>query len=70
MFGEGYKVAREKVGSGDQRIVHWCFSDYRREWTREYLTPIQEFVVKGSVFNSEAWQPGDRFLPNRVAMER
>lgn len=45
--------------------------EYRRsEWTAQYLTPIQEFIVRGSVLDSAAWRRGDRFLPNGVVQEK
>ena len=49
---------------------HYSYQYLRSQWKADYLSPIQEFIVKGSVFNSEAWRPGDRFLPNGVVMER
>jgi hypothetical protein len=49
---------------------YYSYQYSRSEWTREYLTPIQEFIVKGSVFDSGAWQHGDRFLPNGVVQGR
>ncbi len=52
----------------ERRYYRYEYS--RSEWTREYLTPIQEFIVKGSVFDSRAWRPGDRFLPNGVVQKR
>lgn len=42
----------------------------RNEWTREYLTPIQEFIVSGSVFDTATWRYGDQFLPNGVVKKR
>jgi len=42
----------------------------RNEWTIEYLNPIQEFIVSGSVFDTATWRHGDQFLPNGVVNKR
>lgn len=45
--------------------------DYSRsEWTIEYLNPIQEFIVSGSVFDTATWRRGDRFLPNGIVKKK
>ncbi len=49
---------------------HYTYQYLRSEWTADYLSPLQEFIVKGSVFDAKAWQPGDRFLPNGVVQGR
>ena len=49
---------------------HYSYQYSRSELGREYLTPIQEFIVKGSVFDSKAWQRGNRFLPNGIVKKR
>lgn len=49
---------------------HYSYQYRRSEWTADYLSPIQEFIVKGSVFDSAAWRLGDKFLPNGVVNER
>jgi len=42
----------------------------RDEWTREYLTPIQEFIVSGSGFDTTTWRRGDQFLANGMVKKR
>ena len=42
----------------------------RSEWTTEYLNPIQEFIVGGSVFDTATWRHGDQFLPNGIVKKR
>jgi len=49
---------------------HYSYQYLRSEWKADYLSPIQEFIVKGSVFDSEAWRPGDQFLPNGIVKKR
>ncbi len=49
---------------------HYSYQYSSSEWGREYLTPIQELIVKGSVFDSKAWQLGNRFLPNGIVKKR
>ena len=49
---------------------YYRYQYHRSDWTtdRMYLSSIQEFIVEGSVFDSGAWRPGARFLPNGVKM--
>ncbi len=42
----------------------------RNEWTIEYLNPIQEFIVSGSVFDTATWRHGDHFLPNGIVKKK
>jgi len=47
---------------------HYFYKYQRSDWKtdRLYLSPIQEYVVKGSAFYSSHWRPGDRYLPNGI----
>ena len=45
---------------------HYSYQYSRSEWTANYLAPIQEFIVNGSVFDSAAWQTGNNYLPGGV----
>jgi len=49
---------------------HYSYRYDRSEWTADYLAPIQEFIVNGSVFDSAAWRFGDQFLPEGVIETR
>ena len=47
---------------------HYFYRYQRSDWKTErlYLSPIQEYVVKGSAFHSSDWYTGDRYLPNGI----
>ncbi|MCZ6577059.1 MAG: hypothetical protein O6950_11550 [Gammaproteobacteria bacterium] len=49
---------------------HYSYEYRRSEWTADYLSPLHEFIINGSVFDTRAWRPGDRFFPNGVVQER
>ncbi len=49
---------------------HYSYRYSRSEWTADYLSPLHEFIINGSVFDTRAWRTGDLFLPNGVVQER
>lgn len=52
------------LAPGEPRERRYYGYQYSRsEWTADYLTPIQEYVVNGSAFDSAAWRMGDKLLP-------
>lgn len=51
----------------ERRYYGYLYS--RREWTTEYLSPLQELIVKGSVLDSKAWRPGLWFHPKGVVKQ-
>lgn len=49
---------------GEQRERrHYLHAWRRDDWDTEYFGPIQELIVNGSVYDSAAWQVGEKFLP-------
>jgi len=49
---------------GEQRERRHYLHGWRRgDWETEYFGPIQEFIVNGNVYDSAAWQLGEKFLP-------
>ena len=51
----------------EQRVrKHYFYQYNRREWKVDYLNPLQEFTIKGSVFNTEYWEAGNRLLPGGI----
>jgi hypothetical protein len=42
---------------------HYLHGWRRDDWDTDYFGPIQEFIVNGSVYDSAAWQAGEKFLP-------
>ena len=48
---------------------HYYYRYDRSEWEVDYLNPIQEFIIDGSIFETADWKQGDRFLPNGVVEE-
>lgn len=49
---------------------HYSYQYSSDEWSADYLSQIDEFIIKGSVFDTRAWQPGDSFLSKGVVQER
>lgn len=47
-----------------QRPRRYYFYEYSRgEWEADYLNPLQEFIVTGSVMETKDWKLGRRLLP-------
>ena len=49
---------------------HYFYQYDRSEWKVDYLNPIQEFIITGSVFETKNWISGDRLLPDGIVAER
>ncbi|MCP4410490.1 MAG: LTA synthase family protein [Gammaproteobacteria bacterium] len=47
--------------SRERRFFHYQYS--RGEWTADYLSPIDEYIIKGSVFNSGSWHENATYAP-------
>ncbi len=48
----------------EQRERRYYLHGWRRDdWDTDYFGPIQEFIINGSVYDSGAWQSGEKFLP-------
>ena len=45
---------------------HYIYEYRRSEWKADYLAPMQEYVVNGSAYNSEAWRRADTYYPEGV----
>ena len=65
---DGVSVFDLQPGARRQR-AHYFYEYPRGELETEYLTPIREYIVDGSVFDSAAWKPGAWFLPNGVVQQ-
>ena len=47
----------------DRERPFYYYQYSRGEWTADYLSPIREFIIKGSVFDTSAWHRSARFPP-------
>ena len=54
----------------ESRVRKFLYYEYRRrDWTDDYLEPIQEFIVDGSVLDSSSWRHTVTYLP-RAQVEK
>jgi len=49
---------------------HYSYKYHRREWTRDYLAPIEEFIITGSILDSASWRLGNRYPPEGAVMHK
>ena len=59
-----FDLRPEEIRERSLYFYRYQRSDWKTD--RQYLSPIQEYVVKGSAFHSSDWKPGDRYLPNGI----
>jgi hypothetical protein len=45
---------------------HYSYRYSKSEWSADYLAPIQEWIITGSLFDSASWRRGDQYHPNGV----
>jgi len=52
------------LSSSEQRDRRFYYYEWRRkDYVTDYILPIQEFIINGSIYDSGAWHLSEEFLP-------